>query len=143
MKNTDNRKLQLRKRTHDCNGSVSIVTLGIIAILLMIVGITMQSTANKYLTAYQWASWQEALQGAESGADIAMIEMRKDMAADSSKPAWVGWRLGKYVTVNGKKVKDSDSSHHDVIGSDGSFANNHGNGVGNGTEFNMLQPDGT
>src|SRR5436853_6292012 len=127
MKNTDNRKLQLRKRTHDCNGSVSIVTLGIIAILLMIVGITMQSTANKYLTAYQWASWQEALQGAETGADIAMNELRKDMQADSTKIPWVGWKLGKYVTVNGRTMKDPDPSHYDVITSTGTWPNNHGN----------------
>ncbi|HST29538.1 MAG TPA: hypothetical protein VLK27_01720, partial [Chthoniobacterales bacterium] len=56
-------------------GSVLIVTLALVAILMLLIGTTFLSSANKYLTAYQWASWQEALQGAGSAADIAIAEM--------------------------------------------------------------------
>jgi hypothetical protein len=89
-------------------GSVLLVTIGIVAILMVIVGVTLLSTTNKYFTAYQWASWQEALQGAESGADITMGEMRKDIMNSASVP-WVGWKVGTYTTLNGKQVKDASS----------------------------------
>src|SRR6266480_4359220 len=142
MKNTSNKQVQIRKGTHRCDGSVLIVTLGIIAILFAMVAVTLHSTANKYLTAYQWASWQEALQGAETGADIAMNELRKDIQADSTKIAWVGWKLGKYVTINGKQVKDPDPTHYDTITSAGTWPNNHGNGGGNSTVFDIVQSSG-
>ena len=143
MKDPNNKQIQIRKNTHRYDGSVLIVTLGIIAILFAMVAVTLHSTANKYLTAYQWASWQEALQGAETGADIAMNELRKDITNDSTKVAWVGWRLGKYVTVNGKTMKDPDPNHYDTITGDGTWPNNQGNGGGNSTVFRIVQPDGS
>lgn len=118
---------QLRRRDKD--GSVMIITLSAIAILLLVVAITLRSSTNKYLTAYQWASWQEALQGAESGADMAMAELRNDV---QKKPAaWAGWMAGKYTFVNGVKttVKE-DKLNWVTIGSDGNvtISNNSGSG---------------
>jgi len=142
MKTPNNKQIQMRKGTHRCDGSVLIVTLGIMAILFAMVAVTLQSTANKYLTAYQWASWQEALQGAETGADIAMNELRKDINANSTKIAWVGWKLGKYVTINGKKIKDPNPRNYDTIDANGYFPNNHGNGGGDSTRFTIVTGDG-
>lgn len=116
-------------------GSVLIVTLALVAILMLLIGTTMMSTANKYFTAYQWASWQEALQGAESGADIAMAEMRKDIQASPSATPWVGWNLGNYKTVNGARQKDPTT--YKAIDSSGTFADNNGNGNGNQTAFSI------
>ena len=143
MTKTSNQLIQMRKGNHRCDGSVLIVTLGVLSILFVMVAVTLQSTANKYLTAYQWASWQEALQGAETGADIAMNEMRKEMNNDSTKIPWVGWKLGNYVTINGRIVKDPDTSHYKTIASDGTWPQNQGNGGGNSTPFKIVQPDGT
>src|SRR5438067_13805818 len=123
MKNPNNNQIQIRKGAHRCDGSVLIVTLGIIAILFAMVAVTLHSTTNKYFTAYQWASWQEALQGAESGADITMAEMRKDIQGATSVP-WVGWKVGTYATVNGKLVKDASSEH--PIDSTGYFSKSGG-----------------
>src|ERR1043165_4511628 len=81
-------------------GSVMLVTMGTLAVLMLAVAVTIMSTTNKYFTAYQWSSWQEALQGAESGADIAMAEMRKEIDNDTTTVPWIGWNLGTYSTDN-------------------------------------------
>jgi len=110
----------LRPAGNGRDGSVMLVTILLIAILMLIVGTTMMSTVNKYFTAYQWASWQEALQGAESGADIAMAEMRKDSQGTGS--AFAGWT----VTRNNCSKQ---------IDSTGYFTDSCGNG--NYTQFTL------
>jgi len=112
------------------NGSVMLVSLITILILLFLIGTTLMSTTNKYFTAYQWASWQEALQGAESGADLAMSELRKDVILSTAggAPPWAGWNAGKYKTVNGVKQRDATTYH--AVASDGTFSNNNGTGGG-------------
>lgn len=118
-----------------------LVALITILILVLAIGTTLISTTNKYFTAYQWASWQEALQGAESGADMAMAEMRKDVASTfSSTPSstpWVGWSVGKYKLVGGVKTPQKDPATYKPIGTDGKFSNNSGGGGGNLTTFNI------
>jgi hypothetical protein len=116
-------------------GSILLMTFGMIIILMTIIGVILMSTTNKYFTAYQWASWQEALQGAESGADIAMGEMRKDVDNTTATVPWVGWNIGTYKTQNGKKVLDPSSEK--TIDSTGHFAGNNGNGNGNSTLFTL------
>src|SRR2546423_1576593 len=122
-----------RRKSCSCDGSVLLVSLITILILLFLIGTTLVSTTNKYFTAYQWASWQEALQGAESGADIAIAELRKDMALTHSgtTPAWAGWKMGKYGTMNGVKVRDPGS--YKTVASDGTWLDNSGGGNGNTT----------
>lgn len=112
----------LRLARKQREGSIMLITLALIAVLMLLLGITLRSTSNKYLTTYQWASWQEALQGAESGADIAMAEMRKDITA--SAPAFAGWS----VKTNGNLK---------AIDSNGYFAANSGGGGGNNTKFTL------
>jgi hypothetical protein len=111
----------LHLRTKE-EGSVLMVSFGIMAILLLLVAITLKSTANKYLTAYQWASWQEALQGAESGADIAMAEMRKDVNGTSG--AFAGWT----ASINGVSKQ---------LDANGYYPANQGGGGGNATLFTL------
>ena len=123
-----NRAPSLRKAT---GGSVLVVTMITVMILLLVLGTILMSMTNKYFTAYQWASWQEALQGAESGADIAMAEMRKDVnRTTGSSVAFAGWRVGWYQTVNGQKVKNGATEK--PIGSDGTWTDNSGSGQGSG-----------
>ena len=131
MKRT-NRLFESNGRRYLCRateGSVLVVTMISVMILLLALGTVLMSMTNKYFTAYQWASWQEALQGAESGADIAMAEMRKDVTQSSSTP-WVGWRVGWYQTVNGQKVKNGATEK--TVGSDGTYSDNSGSGGGSG-----------
>lgn len=75
------------------DGSVLVLALVTIVILASILGIVLQTVSNRYWTAFQVAAWQEALFAAESGADIAMVEMRKSMQQDDT--AWSGWTVIK------------------------------------------------
>lgn len=97
------------------DGSVLLVSLAVVTILALLVGTTLLSTSNKYFTAYQWASWQEALQGAESAADLAMTAMRKDV---NNQAAFGGW-----IATIGGQTKQLDST--------GSYTDNSGQGNGN------------
>lgn len=128
---SNNSLLRIHRQT---DGSVMIITIAMVAILMLLIGTVMISTTNKYFTAYQWASWQEALQGAESGADIAMAEMRKDISATT---AWAGWNYGNYKVVNGVKTLQKDVSTYRAIATDGTFNDNNGGGNGNNTAFSI------
>jgi hypothetical protein len=121
-----------RRENRSNDGSVLLVSLITMMVLLFLIGTTLVSTSNKYFTAYQWASWQEAMQGAESGADIAMAELRKDVTLShnaASTPAWANWKIGKYAIVNGLKVRDTTT--YKPIASDGTWSDNSGGGGGN------------
>ena len=74
-------------------GSVLVLAMITIVILASILGVVLSSVSNKYWTAFQVASWQEALFAAEGGADVAMVEMRK--AAQKDATAWTGWTVVK------------------------------------------------
>ena len=99
------------------------ITLISVVILMLLIAITLRSTANKYWTAFQWASWQEALQGAETGADIAMGELRKD-ATTSASPAFAGWSVNQSGTIK-------------PIDSNGYWLDNSGGGSGNNVKFTV------
>ena len=122
-------------------GSVTLVAMGTLTILMLVVAVTILSTTNKYFTAYQWASWQEALQGAESGADIAMAEMRKDIDNDTTTIPWIGWNLGNYGTdsSHGSARHYRDTSTYRPIDTSGYFADNNGLGGGNSTQFTLAK----
>src|ERR1043166_4592160 len=110
-------------------GSVMLVAIGLLTVLMLAVAVTIMSTTNKYFTAYQWASWQEALQGAESGADIAMGELRKDMLISqggNNTPAWSGWNMGKWNNSSGYKRRDPAT--YKPIATDGTWVDNSGGG---------------
>src|SRR5258708_1923756 len=77
-------------------GSVMVLALITIVILASILGVVLQSVSNKYWTAFQEAGWQEGLFAAEGGADIAMVEFRKNAQQDAT--AWSGWTI---VNSNG------------------------------------------
>src|SRR5205814_5186382 len=122
-------------------GSVTWVAMGTLAVLMLAVAVTIMSTTNKYFTAYQWASWQEALQGAESGADMAMAEMRKDVDNTTTTIPWIGWNLGTYATDNSSNPprKYRNTSTYQSIDSSGNFNDNAGGGGGNTTQFTLAK----
>src|ERR1700730_1539502 len=75
--------LSIRSSTHDRTGSVLAITVLTLAILSLIAAGTLAVVSSKYNAAFQASSWQESLQGAEAGVDIAMDAL----AANS----WTGW----------------------------------------------------
>src|SRR4051794_2686764 len=74
-------------------GGAIIVALITIVILSSVLALTLRRVSSHYWAAFQVASWQEALFAAEAGADIAMVEMRKEKMITGT--AFSGWSVVK------------------------------------------------
>ena len=73
------------------HGGALVLALVTIVILSALLGTLLRSVSGKYWTAFQVASWEEALFAAEGGADVAMVALRKSVQKDAS--AWTGWTV--------------------------------------------------
>jgi hypothetical protein len=71
-------------------GSVLVWTIIILAILSLLGAEVMHVVSAKYVNAVQSAVWQETLVGAESGIDLAIIELRKSLYP-APNHAWETW----------------------------------------------------
>src|SRR2546421_7787062 len=71
-------------------GSVLVWTVLIIGILSLIATETLRLVTAKDQNALQTSTWQEALLGAESGIDLAIVELRKSLYPIPNQ-AWEGW----------------------------------------------------
>jgi len=72
------------------HGSVLVWTVLVIAMLSLIAVETLRLVTAKYQNALQTSTWQEALLGAESGIDLAIVELRKSLYPIPNQ-AWEGW----------------------------------------------------
>src|SRR5947207_2840827 len=71
-------------------GSVLVWTVLVIAMLSLIAVETLRLVTAKYQNALQTSTWQEALLAAESGIDLAIVELRKSLYPQPNY-AWDGW----------------------------------------------------
>lgn len=69
----------MKTRNARTTGSVLIWTVLIIAILSLVAAQVMRIVTLKYQNALQTATWQETLVAAESGVDLAIMELRKSL----------------------------------------------------------------
>src|SRR5207245_3479955 len=83
------RLLMLRQQSTKA-GSVLVWTVLIIGILSLIAVETLRLVTAKYQNALQTSTWQEALLAAESGIDLAIVELRKSLYP-APNHAWDGW----------------------------------------------------
>lgn len=72
------------------HGSILLWTVLTIAILSIMAAELLRVVSAKYQNAIQTAAWQEALLGAESGIDLAIVELRKSLFP-APNHAWEGW----------------------------------------------------
>jgi hypothetical protein len=92
------------RRQHSTKaGSVLVWTVVIIAILSLIAVETLRLVTVKYQNALQTSTWQEALLAAESGIDLAIIELRKSLYP-SPNHAWEGWNNPPGNEVTGHEL---------------------------------------
>src|SRR5436305_10783113 len=80
----------MRRRDFKKAGSVLVWTVLVIAMLSLIAVETLRLVTAKYQNALQTSTWQEALLAAESGIDVAIVELRKSLYP-SPKHASEGW----------------------------------------------------
>jgi hypothetical protein len=71
-------------------GSILVWTVLVIAVLSLIAVETLRLVTIKYQNALQTSTWQEALLAAESGIDLAIVELRKSLYPPPTN-AWSGW----------------------------------------------------
>jgi len=84
-------------------GSVLIWTVVVIAILSLIAVETLRLVTIKYQSALQTSTWQEALLAAESGIDLAIVELRKSLYP-SPNSAWQGWNNAPGNNITGYEL---------------------------------------
>jgi hypothetical protein len=80
----------MRKPNSNNNGSVMIWTVLIITILSLVAADLLHVVAGKYHATLHTAVWQEALLAAESGVDLAVMQLRKSLYP-APNHAWDGW----------------------------------------------------
>src|ERR1051325_3952 len=71
-------------------GSVLLWTVITIAVLSLFAAEVIRTVSTKYQNALQTSTWQEALHAAESGIDIAIMQLRKSLYP-APNGAWDGW----------------------------------------------------
>lgn len=82
------------------SGSALLFALICTIILSVFVAETIRLVGNKYRNVYHAASWQESLLAAESGVDVAMVELRKSLANPTAawQSPWSGIAPGAGTT---------------------------------------------
>jgi hypothetical protein len=80
----------MRNRSSTIAGSILVWTVLVIAVLSVIAVETLRLVTVKYQNALQTSTWQEALLAAESGIDLAIVELRKSLYPPPNN-AWSGW----------------------------------------------------
>src|SRR5438270_11309413 len=80
----------MRHRYSPKGGSVLVWTVVVIGILSLIAVETLRLVTVKYQNALQTATWQEALLAAESGIDLAIVQLGK-APYPPPNDAWSGW----------------------------------------------------
>lgn len=80
----------MRKLDSSRAGSVLIWTVLVITILSLVAAELLQIVSGKYHSALHTSVWQESLLAAESGVDLAIVELRKSLYP-SPNGAWTGW----------------------------------------------------
>lgn len=92
-------------------GSTLVVVLFTIAVCSMIIGVYLQTLMPKFRSVRQAASWRDALQAAEAGANHGIHELNELAASsrDTSSYPWAekGWSLVDSVyNLNGERILD-------------------------------------
>lgn len=69
----------MQRKNSRADGSILVWTVLTIAVLSLVAAQVLRVVSMKYQNALQTATWQEALLGAESGIDLAVLELRKSL----------------------------------------------------------------
>src|SRR5438105_2780979 len=93
----------MRRQQSTKAGSVLVWTVLIIGILSLIAVETLRLVTAKYQNALQTSTWQEALLAAESGIDVAIVELRKSLYPPPNH-AWDGWNNPPGNVVTGYEL---------------------------------------
>src|SRR3954462_1097476 len=77
----------MRYARHNNSGSALIWTICVITVLSIAAAELLRTVSSKYHNVIHTAAWQEALLAAESGVDLAIVELRKSLYPEPNQ-AW-------------------------------------------------------
>ena len=80
----------MKRHLSSNNGNAIMIALGFSAIMFSLAASCFLTVQNKYRLVHQAACWNEALLSAESGIDLALVEIRKTLYDPAN--AWKEWR---------------------------------------------------
>src|SRR6478735_4257599 len=80
----------MRLKNSIIEGSVLIWTILTITILSLVSAELLHVLSGKYMGTLHTATWQESLLAAESGVDLAIVQLRKSLYPQPNH-AWEGW----------------------------------------------------
>src|SRR3954468_13335737 len=80
----------MKLRSNSVGGSILVWTVLTVAVLSILGAEILRVVSIKHQNALQTATWQEALLAAESGIDLAIVELRKSLYP-APNHAWEGW----------------------------------------------------
>src|SRR3954468_10205810 len=80
----------MKLRSNSVGGSILVWTVLTVAVLSILGAEILRVVSIKHQNAIQTATWQEALLAAESGIDLAIVELRKSLYP-APNHAWDGW----------------------------------------------------
>jgi type II secretory pathway pseudopilin PulG len=87
------------------HGSILVVALVVIAVLAAVGGFVLESATRKYHNLHQAQAWQEAIQAAESGVDLAVASLKATISSGTNaSAAWDGWLTPTDPKVTGDPV---------------------------------------
>ncbi|MFL6594872.1 MAG: hypothetical protein ACJ8HQ_05460, partial [Chthoniobacterales bacterium] len=98
----------MRRPTSSSNGSALVWTVLIVSILSFAAAEMLQIISGKYHTTLQTAVWQEALLAAETGVDLAIVQLNKSLDPQPNH-AWDGWSGAPVNGVTGYKKEIPNS----------------------------------
>ncbi len=70
-------------------GGILVTTLLLVALMSMMTAATLYRVGSRYSSTYQSMCWNEALNSAEGGADLAIVALNKSLTSPNT--AWAGW----------------------------------------------------
>jgi len=99
----------MRALPHSRSGSTLLVVVFTFAICSILIGVYLQTLIPKYRSARQGASWRDALQAAEAGANHGINELNElaKSSRDTSSYPWAdrGWSLTDSIyNLNGERI---------------------------------------
>ena len=94
---------------HRQSGSTFVVVIGFVAVVSMLFSVVLSRTMNAQKTVSNTSSWQEALQAAEAGSELAMAELRRTLADSNAFSGWEklnasGVSQGTVPAASGKTI---------------------------------------
>ena len=101
----------MKRARHHQNGSALAYAVFSIAVLAAVSGTVLRTVSDEYLNTFHAAGWQESLLAAETGVDLAMIQLRQNLSNPGAgwPSPWTAAGSGETMTASFSHVGEGGS----------------------------------